>query len=141
MYFADEFMVVSIPGMLVHLLDVDPSHCGPSCHIVLSPETNNNHTLAIRRLPDQTVYANAETLETLDFKINSDKIRKAYNLDRSCLLNNLSVLHYFLAHEDYIEAISDVNKNKLPLISYNVFHLISLNNLSPLKIILFKLLP
>ncbi|XP_022909913.1 protein pigeon isoform X2 [Onthophagus taurus] len=111
MFYGDH-MLVSIPSLCIHLLDIGFLH-EPCCHIVLndnntpSMDLNKISLTTIRGLGDSNFALNVPTLDIIDFHLPTKELVDTFKSINS-LENRLSILHYLIVHRNEAEAVVEL---------------------------------
>lgn len=110
-FFSDEHMLVYVPGISTHLLDIGVLH-EPSCHITLTAELPSNLSPAGVKLvsilkTEGCKVLNLATLDVIDLSISEAQLVGMFKSETS-FQNKLSILHYFLVHEGDSDIATEV---------------------------------
>lgn len=104
-------MLVYIPGISTHLLDIGVLH-EPSCHITLTADLPSNVSqtgvklVSILKAGGCRVL-NLATLDLVDLSVSEADLVSMFKSE-TCFENKLSILHYFLVHEGDLEIATEV---------------------------------
>ncbi|KYN42990.1 Protein pigeon [Trachymyrmex septentrionalis] len=98
-------MIVFVPGLFVHLLEIGVNH-EPCCHILCSsPPSDGNSLLANSNTSILTI--DLPTLDLVQLTIPSDFLIEVFRKETSVEVR-LGILHYFLCHKNDIEIIAEL---------------------------------
>lgn len=108
--FADDHMLVFIPGICTHLLDIGTMH-EPCCHITTVAEL---HSLDGQQISLAPLYKfgkhsvlNVTTLDVIVIKISTSQLVQTFKSDTT-IENKLSILHYLLLHLGETDTVTEV---------------------------------
>lgn len=105
--YGDNHLLVRIPNLYTHLLDVGLSH-EPCCHIVL-PNINSENGPSLSTLigwgPNTMI--DLSTLDIVTIVVTEKELIAAFKSDIS-MENKISILHYFIQHECNSEAADEL---------------------------------
>ncbi|GJQ76606.1 hypothetical protein Trydic_g15469 [Trypoxylus dichotomus] len=112
----DDHMLVFIPEICTHLLDVGFSH-DPSCHIITTareiPRLELDKTcLALVATLGKHCVLNMSTLDIIDLHVSTTQLVETFK-ETTSLENKLSIIHYLLVHKNETESV-------LELLSYEI---------------------
>lgn len=106
----DDYLLVHLPTLFTHLLDVGLSH-EPCCHIVLPPNfcVQGDHLVPLLGNNKSTL-VDLVTLDIVKVNISNSQLITFFKSNTS-IENKLSILHYFLHHDLNIDIVEEVRFN------------------------------
>ncbi|GFG36550.1 hypothetical protein Cfor_06172 [Coptotermes formosanus] len=108
--YGDQHMVVYVPGLFTHLLDIGLAH-EPCCHILMSCTLPGIPSYTSHLVPllqyDNTVTVDLPSLDLIPLTVTTGHLVETFNSDHS-LENQLAILHYFLVHQGDFETVAEL---------------------------------
>ncbi|KAK9736850.1 gamma-Secretase-activating protein C-term [Popillia japonica] len=112
----DDYMLVYIPEICTHLLDIGFSH-DPSCHIITTareiPGLDLERTCLtlVDTLGNYSVL-NMPTLDIIDLRVSTEQLAETFKKTTS-LENKLSIIHYLLVHKNETENVIELLSHEI----------------------------
>lgn len=103
--YKDDYLLVHIPNLFTHLLDVGLSH-EPCCHIVLPPNLCIQGERLVPLL-GKSVLVDLVTLDIVKVNVTDSQLISVFK-SKTSIENKLAVLHYFLHHDLNIDIVEEV---------------------------------
>lgn len=114
-YLLDHHMLIFIPGVFTHLLDIGINH-EPCCHIVTtSIVTSENELRLVPLCCENNTTINLNTLDIIPITIPVSNLIDTFKSDTT-LDNKISILHYLIVHRNDFDTVGEVIKIKPPTI-------------------------
>jgi hypothetical protein len=108
--FTDQHMVVYVPDLFTHLLDIGLAH-EACCHILMSCTLPGIPSYASHLVPllqyDNTVTVDLPSLDLIPLTVTTGHLVETFKSDHS-LENQLAILHYLLVHQGDFETVAEV---------------------------------
>lgn len=108
--FTGDHMLVLLPDICTHLLDIGAMH-DPSCHIITKPLMSEfeSYKLSLTALVSlgKDYVTNLQTLDLIEMSVSTPLLVQTFKSD-TILENKLSIIHYLILHRGDLETVSEV---------------------------------
>lgn len=108
-FLPDHHMLIFIPGLFTHLLDIGINH-EPCCHIVTSSVVPNVEYVDLRLVPlccDSNLAINLNTLDIFPITVSISQLVETFKSEIH-LDNKIAIIHYLIVHKNDIETVGEV---------------------------------
>ncbi|GLV45117.1 pigeon [Carabus blaptoides fortunei] len=105
----DHHMLIFIPGLFTHLLDIGINH-EPCCHIVTSSVVSNVEYVDLRLVPlccDSNLSINLNTLDVFPITVSTAQLVETFK-NQMHLDNKIAIIHYLIVHKSDIETVGEL---------------------------------